>query len=164
MSWAAAQRCRQGPPSRASPRRTRDFPQAPHLPADPRRVLSPCLASRAALHARPHDAHSPYFTRTSSLRYHPRTRALTLLADTLPVAFFDQFLTAHPQVIHLAIGRFFGAAGDAACREHTVRGLYPAVLFGAGGSQVKESVLMLVPNVEARMWWLLLYALAKTGR
>jgi hypothetical protein len=138
--------------ARASqPRRTRDFPQAPRLPADPRRVLSPYLTSRAALHARPHDAHSPYFTRTSSLRY-IHARAPSRYSRTRsPLHSSTSSLRPHLQVIHLALGRSPVSASDAACREHTVRGLYPAVLFGAGGSQVKESVLMLVSNVEARM-------------
>jgi len=33
---------------------------------------------------------------------------LTLLADTLPFAFVDQFLVARPQIVHLALPNFVG--------------------------------------------------------
>jgi hypothetical protein len=123
---------------------------------------------------------------------------LTLLADTLPFAFFDQFLATRPQLVHLALPNFVGVppgAGEVPTtaiphltvldaspglaavlapgrpvRCVTLRvastlydGLRPAALFGALGSELRELVLVLAPDVDARTRGRLLGALAKTS-
>ncbi|KAH9981798.1 hypothetical protein BJV74DRAFT_65657 [Russula compacta] len=130
----------------------------------------------------------------------PTLARLTLLADTLPFAFFDQFLPARAHLVQLALPNFVGvppgagevpstavpalAALDASpglalalapgrpLRRVTLRvastlydGLRPAALFAAlgGGEQLKELVLVLAPDVDARTRGRLLGALAKTG-
>jgi hypothetical protein len=128
----------------------------------------------------------------------PALVRLTLLADTLPYAFFDRFLPTRPHITHLALPHFVGvppgagevppaavpaltaldtSPGLAAAlapgrplQRVTLRvastlydGLRPAALFGALGGQLKELVLVLAPDVDARTRGRLLGALAKTG-
>jgi hypothetical protein len=128
----------------------------------------------------------------------PSLTRLTLLADTLPFAFFDQFLTSRPRITHLSLPNFVGVP-PGACEmptkavpslsvldaspglavalapgrplQHvTLRiastlydGLRPAALFGTLGSHLKELVLVLAPDVDARTRGRLLGALANTG-
>ena len=128
----------------------------------------------------------------------PSLARLTLLADTLPFAFFDQFLAARPHITHLALPNFVGvppgahevptkavpslvaldsSPGLAVALAHgrplqrvTLRiastlydGLRPAALFGTLGSHLKELVLVLAPDVDARTRGRLLGALSNTG-
>jgi hypothetical protein len=128
----------------------------------------------------------------------PTLARLTLEADTLPFAFFDQFLAERPQIVHLALPNFVGVppgpgevpatavphlarldaspglaavlAPGRSVRRVTLRvastlydGLRPAALFDALGSQLRELVLVLAPDVDARTRGRLLGALAKTA-
>ncbi len=123
---------------------------------------------------------------------------LTLLADTLPFAFFDQFLATRPQIVYIALPNFVGVppgasevpstaipylatldaspglaavlAPDRPVQRVTLRvastlydGLRPAALFDALGSQLKELVFVLAPDVDARTRGRLLGALGKTS-
>jgi hypothetical protein len=128
----------------------------------------------------------------------PSLARLTLLADTLPFVFFDQFLAARPHITHLALPNFVGvppgahevptkavpslvaldsSPGLAVALAHgrplqrvTLRiastlydGLRPAALFGTLGSHLKELVLVLAPDVDARTRGRLLGSLSNTG-
>jgi hypothetical protein len=123
---------------------------------------------------------------------------LTLLADTLPFAFFDQFLASRPQIVHIALPNFVGVPPGASdvpptaipylatldaspglaavlapgrpVQRVTLRvastlydGLRPAALFDALGSQLRELVFVLAPDVDARTRGRLLGALGKTS-
>ena len=130
----------------------------------------------------------------------PTLARLTLLADTLPFAFFDQFLPTRPHIVQLALPNFVGVppgagevpstavpalavldaspvlavalAAGRPLRRVTLRvssklydGLRTTALFAAlsGSEQLKELVLVLAPDVDARTRGRLLGALAKTG-
>jgi hypothetical protein len=128
----------------------------------------------------------------------PSLARLTLLADTLPFAFFDQFLASRPHITHLSLPNFVGVppgacevpkkavpslvaldaspglavalAPDRSLQRVTLRiastlydGLRPAAIFHTLGSQLKELVLVLAPDVDARTRGRLLGALANTG-
>jgi hypothetical protein len=123
---------------------------------------------------------------------------LTLLADTLPFVFFDQFLVSRPHITHLWLPSFVGVppgacevpekavpslvaldtssglavalAPNRSLQRMTLRiastlydGLCPAAIFGTLGSQLKELVLVLVPDVDAWMRGRFLGALVNTG-
>ncbi|KAI0275831.1 hypothetical protein BGY98DRAFT_990083 [Russula aff. rugulosa BPL654] len=116
---------------------------------------------------------------------------LTLLADTLPFSFFDEFLVSNPTIQHLSLPNFIGvppgpgevhsaaipnlisldaSPGLAVTLRVTSTlydGLRPAAifgaLFGAGGGQVKVLKLVLAADVDRRTRGRLLGALAKTG-
>ncbi|KAH9051716.1 hypothetical protein EDB87DRAFT_1733929 [Lactarius vividus] len=108
---------------------------------------------------------------------------LTLLADTLPYMFFDDFLAtpARARLTHLALPHFLAvldsSPGLAAAlapgrplRRVTLRiastlydGLRPAALFGTLGDSLKELVLVLTPDVDVRTRGRLLGALGNTG-
>ena len=83
------------PPNRASPRGVGDVPQPPRPPTRTHTARPfTWLSGRAALYAHPRDAHTPCVAFDPDLfASAPPTQArLTRLADTLPFAFFDQFL------------------------------------------------------------------------
>jgi hypothetical protein len=120
----------------------------------------------------------------------PSLARLTLLSDTPPFAFFDRFLAGRPHITHLSLPNFVGVPPGACEVPSLVAldtspglavalgpgrplqrvtlhiastlydGLRPAAIFSALGSQLKELVLVLAPDVDARTRGRLLGALA----
>ena len=128
----------------------------------------------------------------------PSLARLTLLTDTLPFAFFDQFLASRSHITHLSLPNFVGVppganevpknaipnlvaldtspglavalAPNRPLQRVTLRiastlydGLRPAALFETLGTHLKELVLVLAPDIDARTRGRLLGALANSA-